>query len=85
MFSVKLDGSDDRPVGITVTGADGKALPEGPLDQDFEAMTPTGRVILESEFASTGGGSQLVVGSAGSEAAQMLSGATHVRFKALIP
>jgi hypothetical protein len=85
VFSVKLDGGESRPVGLAVTAASGEALGEGPTDQDFEAITPSGRVILESEFEETGGGSQLLVGSASADAARFLSGATHVRYKALIP
>lgn len=84
VFSVKLDGTDRRPVGTAVTGADGKALPSGPADQDFEAITPSGRVILESEFEVGSGGSQLVVGSTENEGARLLTGADHVRFAALV-
>lgn len=83
MFSVKLDGSDRRPIGTAVTGTDGKPMPAGPLDQDFEVITPSGRVILESEFEASGG-SQLLVGAADKAAATILPGASHVRFTALI-
>jgi hypothetical protein len=84
VFSVKLDGTDRRPVGTAVTGTDGKALPSGPADQDFEAITPSGRVILESEFEVGSTGSQLVVGSTENEGARLLTGADHVRFAALV-
>lgn len=85
VFSVKLDGTDQRAVGVAVAGTDGKMLAGGPSDQDFESLTPAGRVILESEFDVNGGGSQLLVGSAESDTARLLSGASHVRFAALIP
>jgi hypothetical protein len=83
IFSVKLDGTDRRPLGTSVKNAEGATLPAGPLDQDFEAVTRSGRLILESEFEA-GGGSQLIVGSADSDAAALLPGASHARFAALI-
>jgi hypothetical protein len=82
LFSIKTDGSDLRPIGTGVAGADGK--PMVVADQDFEARTPAGRLILESEFV-TNGGSQLVVASHDTDSAKLLAGASHVRFAALIP
>jgi hypothetical protein len=82
LFSIKTDGSDLRPIGTGVPGADGK--PMVVADQDFEARTPAGRLILESEFI-TNGGSQLVVASHDTDSAKLLAGASHVRFAALIP
>jgi hypothetical protein len=84
IFSVKLDGTDVRPLGTTIAAADGTALPSGPLDQDFEGVTPSGRLILESEFA-TMSGSQLLVAAADHDGAKLLPGASQVRFAALIP
>jgi len=83
LFSIKPDGSDLRPVGTGVVGADGK--PMVVADQDFEARTPAGRLIVESEFITGGGGSQLVVASHDTDSAKLLAGASHVRFAALIP
>jgi hypothetical protein len=83
VFSITLAGTDDRPLGTDVVSADGKSL-GGPLDQDFEAVTPSGRVILESEFAPTGGGSQILLGGTTDASAKLLTGATHVRFQALV-
>jgi len=86
VFSVRLDGSDRRPVATSVAGSDGQVLSGGPEDQDFEVITPSGRLILESEFELTGGGSQLVVGAADQDGARVLSGAmTYVRFAAIVP
>ena len=82
LFSIKTDGSDLRPIGTGVAGADGK--PMAVANQDFEARTPAGRLILESEFI-TNGGSQLVVASHDTDTAKLLAGASHVRFAALIP
>jgi hypothetical protein len=82
LFSIKTDGSDLRPIGTGVPGPDGK--PMIVADQDFEARTPAGRLILESEFI-TNGGSQLVVASHDTDSAKLLAGASHVRFAALIP
>jgi len=83
LFSIKTDGSDLRPIGTGVAGADGKPLVVA--DQDFEARTPAGRLIVESEFITGGGGSQLVVASHDTDSAKLLPGASHVRFAALIP
>jgi hypothetical protein len=85
VFSIQLDGSDRRALATAVAGTNGQALGSLPQDQDFEAITPAGRLILESEFEVTGGGSQLLVGSGESEQARLLSGASHVRFAALVP
>jgi hypothetical protein len=85
VMSVKLSGDDLRQVGATVSTPDGQPLGGSPLDQDFEALTPSGRLVLESEFAVTGGGSQLLLGAADSADARLLAGATHVRFAALVP
>jgi hypothetical protein len=82
LFSIKTDGTDLRPIGTGVAGVDGK--PMLVADQDFEARTPAGRLILESEFV-TNGGSQLVVASHDTDSAKLLAGASHVRFAALIP
>jgi hypothetical protein len=84
IFSVKLDGTDVRPLGTTVAGTDGMPLPSGPVDQDFEGVTPSGRLILESEFSNMNG-SQLVVAAGDHDGAQLLPGASQVRFAALIP
>jgi hypothetical protein len=84
IFSVKLDGTDVQPLGTTIVAADGTPLPSGPLDQDFEGVTPNGRLILESEFASMNG-SQLVVAAGDHDGAKLLPGASQVRFAALIP
>jgi hypothetical protein len=86
VFSVKLDGTDRRPVATNVAGSNGQVISGGPEDQDFETITPSGRLVLESEFELTGGGSQLVVGAADQEGARVISGAlTYVRFAALVP
>jgi hypothetical protein len=84
IFSVKLDGTDVRPLGTTIAAADGTPLPSGPLDQDFEGVTPSGRLILESEFASMSG-SHLVIAAGDHDGAKLLPGASQVRFAALIP
>jgi hypothetical protein len=85
VYSVKLDGSELRPVGGAVSDLGGKALAGAPSDQDFEAITPSGRLILEAEFESNGGGPQLTVGAADSDAARMLTELGHPRFAAVIP
>jgi hypothetical protein len=82
LFTIKTDGTDLRPIGTGVAGADGK--PMLVADQDFETRTPAGRLILESEFVANGG-SQLVVASHDTDSAKLLAGASHVRFAALIP
>lgn len=83
--SVKLDGTDSRDVGSAATGAGDQPIPGGPDDQDFEVITPSGRVILESEFEANGGGSQLLAGAAGTSAARLLTTAGRVRFAAILP
>jgi hypothetical protein len=84
VYSVKLDGSDLRPIGTTIADASGKPIVSSPSDQDFEAITPAGRVILEGEFEASGNVSQIFVGAADSDTARELS-AGSVRFMALIP
>jgi hypothetical protein len=82
VYSISLDGKDERPIGTEVVSADGQPV-GGPLDQDFEAITPAGRVIIESEF-TTNGGSQLLVGGTASTGAKILTGAGHVRFQTIV-
>ena len=84
IFSVKLDGTDRRPVGTAVSTADGAPTGKGLADQDFEAITTSGRLILETEFAGKGEGSNLLVGAADSDAARLLPGTARTRFVALV-
>ena len=84
IFSVKLDGTDRRPVGTAVSTADGTPTGKGLADQDFEAITASGRLILETEFAGKGEGSNLLVGAADSDAARLLPGTARTRFVALV-
>lgn len=84
IFSVKLDGTDRRPVGTAVSTADGAPTGKGLADQDFEAITTSGRLILETEFAGKGEGSNLLVAAADSDAARLLPGTARTRFVALV-
>lgn len=84
IFSVKLDGTDRRPVGTAVSTADGAPTGKGLADQDFEAITASGRLILETEFAGKGEGSNLLVAAADSDAARLLPGTARTRFVALV-
>lgn len=84
LFSVKLDGTEDRAVGTTVTATDGKLVPGGPADQDFEAITPSGRLVIESEMEAGSAGSQLLIAGAETDAARVLTATDHVRFAAVI-
>jgi hypothetical protein len=82
LFSVKLDGTDRKPVGVDVRDPDGKPHGEAPEDQDFEAITPQGRVLLEAEFE--GVESHLLLGAGGIDA-QRITAHTKVKLAALVP
>ncbi len=79
LYSVKLDGTDLRPVGSVARDADGTDL-GAPADQDFEAVTPAGRVVLEAELQGTS--SHLFVSGGGADA-HRISDREHARFAAL--
>jgi hypothetical protein len=83
VYSVRLDGSELGQIGGQVTlGSTGG--PQAPSDQDFEALTPSGRVILEAEFEGIVG-SQLLAAAPDDLEATRLTGLTSVRFAALVP
>lgn len=85
MHSIMLDGTGARPVGTQVADVDGTPLPGGPADQDFEVITPSGRLILESEFVAGAGGSQLILAAADRASARLLMGTDHTRYVGLVP
>jgi hypothetical protein len=82
VFSVRLDGSELQQLAAQVELAPGQTN-QAPADQDFEAVTPSGKVILEAEFEGTLG-AQLFAASP-ADAATRLTPFTSVRFAALIP
>jgi hypothetical protein len=79
LFSVKLDGTDLRPVGSAPRDGAGNALGV-PADQDFEAITPQGRVVLEAELQGTA--SNLFTSAGGADATRV-SDHAHARFAGL--
>lgn len=79
LYSVRLDGGDLQPIGSSTRDADGTALGP-PRDQDFEAVTPSGRIVLEAELQGTA--SHLFV-SAGGADARRISDREHAKFAAL--
>jgi hypothetical protein len=85
VYSVKLDGSDLRALGTEVVDAGGKAFPVGQIDQDFEAITPSGRVVLEAEFEGNEAVSHLLVLGPNGGAARLQPTTGSVRFAALVP
>jgi hypothetical protein len=82
-FSVKLDGTELRQFGSDVRAADGSRS-MSPFDQDFEAVTPSGRVILEAEFEGLQQ-PQLVLASPQASAAALLAQLDGLKFAAVIP
>ncbi len=81
LYTVKLDGSDRRPLGEAVVNRDGTPFANAPEDQDFEAVTPSGRVVLEAEFE--GIASHLLV-SDGDPGARRLADQGNVKFAAIV-
>jgi hypothetical protein len=84
VLSVKLDGTDLLRVGMDVFDESGLRMAP-PADQDFEAITPSGRLIVEVEYEGGLFGSQLLQTGAGSTQASSISEFGGVRFAALIP
>ena len=85
LFSVKLDGTDLQPFGETVQNPDGSPFTTPLADQDFEAVTPAGRVIFEAEFQETE--AHLLVGTPGDDGGQRarrLVDRDDLRFVALV-
>jgi len=85
VLSAKLDGTETQQIGRDVYSTEGTRSANVPADQDFEALTPSGRVILESEYEGSTFGAQLLVGAPASGAARELTALGSVRFAALIP
>jgi hypothetical protein len=83
LYSARLDGSDPQRIGSGISTADGTVVK--PVDQDFEAITPSGRLVIEAEFRAVGVGSQLVLATSDAAASRLLTQATAVRFAGLIP
>jgi hypothetical protein len=84
VLSVKLDGTGLMRVGSDVYDESGLRQ-AAPADQDFEAITPSGRLIVEVEYEGNLFGSQLLQTGASSTQATSLSEFGGVRFSALIP
>jgi hypothetical protein len=84
ILSVNADGSDLMGVGNDIYDPSGLRQ-AAPADQDFEAITPSGRLIVEVEYEGNLYGSQLLQAGATSQTAQSLSELGAVRFSALIP
>jgi hypothetical protein len=82
LFSARLDGSDVSRIGTHVATATGASIP---IDQDFEAVTPSGRLVFEVEYKTGGVASQIAVGAAASTSAQQISQAPGARFAGLVP
>lgn len=86
VLSVNLDGTDERSVGGSAMSSDGMGVPNAPEDQDFESLTPAGRLIIEAEFEGMGGRSQLLVTTGEDREATVLTDTTrYARFAALVP
>jgi hypothetical protein len=83
MFSVKLDGTDLAPLGSAVIPLDGTTHP-ALSDQDFEAVTPSGRLVLEAESEGVLG-AQLIIANADSLSARELTPFGALRFAGLVP
>lgn len=81
LYSVALDGTDRQPVAEHLVQRDGSPLDRVPADQDFEAVTPSGRVVLEAEFDGTA--SHLLV-TPGSRDGRRIADQTNVKFAALV-
>jgi hypothetical protein len=82
--SVKLDGSELAHLGRDALAADGSKLGD-PSDQDFEAMTPAGRVVIEHEYEGSTFGSQLLTTGANDGAARAFTPLAAIRFAAILP
>ena len=81
-FSVNLDGTDLRAMGTQVVATDGSG--HSPADQDFEAITPAGNVILEAEFDGAGP-RQLLIAAPGVATAHTLTGLSGIRYAGILP
>jgi hypothetical protein len=81
LYSVKLDGTDLKPMGNHVVNPDGTAYSRRLEDQDFEAITPAGRVVFEAEFAETS--SHLLLGDGGPRG-QRIVDREDLKFAALV-
>jgi hypothetical protein len=80
LWSARLDGSELRRIGKDVATGSGTA---SALDQDFEAVTPSGRLLIEVEYQPTH--SQLALTASDSSSAQQISEGIGVRFAGLVP
>ena len=82
-YSVNVDGSSLTPMGTQIEDqAAGTRI--NPTDQDFEAITPSGKVILEAEFEGYRA-STLVVTSPGNLGASPLAALGAARYAGIIP
>ncbi len=77
-YAVRVDGRELRALGTNLLDGSGAVAD----DQDFEAVTPSGHVILEAEYEGIRGAQLLV---ADGEFAHHLTPAAAVRFAAVIP
>src|SRR5262249_30165205 len=59
VMSVRTDGSELSRLGRDIDGGDGQLHPSAAADQDFEAVTPSGRLIMEMEYEGQTFGQQL--------------------------
>ena len=84
VLSVRTDGTGLMRVGSDVYDESGLRQ-AAPADQDFEAITPSGRLIVEVEYEGNLFGSQLLQTGASSTQANSISEFGGVRFSALIP
>ena len=82
-FTVKVDGTDLHAIGTDVRAWDGTSS-RIPADQDFDAVTPAGRVILEAEFEGVRA-PQLLVATTGTVPAHALDGEGTIVFAGFVP
>ena len=81
VFSVNLDGGDLQALGTDVVGDASSLWPA--MDQDFETITPAGRVIFEAEFEGILD-TRLLSTTAGSTKAWKITSANRIRFAGLV-
>jgi hypothetical protein len=85
VYSVKLDGTGLAALGQQVADGEGIPVRGSQADQDFEAVTPSGRVIFETEYEGNLYGAQLVASAAEAPTGQALTPIGSLRFAGLIP
>jgi hypothetical protein len=81
LWSVRLAGDDLTRVAHQI---DAGATEEATADQDFEALTPAGRLILEVEYQGKVAGSQLCAGGPAAASARTVSDLGAVQFAGLL-